>query len=345
MGDATAYEADGTMTFTVTRSSSDRSSSVWYTTNQGSASKADYSNQWGQINFAAGESSKTISIKIANDGISESTEQFYVDLYQPSKGTSIAHQRGIGTINDGEAVALTPTPPPDSTPTPLPTQQTPDPTPAPAPTPTPTTHPVDFSTYHQFPSGYAHVDGPGAGTLMVDGTTQSNAIWDSTCDFAGWSGQLISPTKTIHIEYDWTVNEGSVTDADWQISGEIHNSDDELGRSTSPPFSIHFDNGHLQVVAIDGGATRAEDRWMWLYTDPNVIQEDRPYHISVDMNFSDSVSDTNGFLKVTVDGNTVVDYHGGLGYGSNIYWIPDLYREASSQTTSVSFDNMQLWTI
>ncbi len=81
-----ALESDAFATLTVTRNGSDTASalSVDYITTDGSATqKGDFIFGAGRINFAAGETSKTVQILIIDDTFQEGTESFSVQLSNP----------------------------------------------------------------------------------------------------------------------------------------------------------------------------------------------------------------------------------------------------------------------
>jgi hypothetical protein len=66
------------------------SSTVSYTTGGGTATAgADYTATAGTLTFAAGESSKTITIPILNDNVFEGTESFDFTLSNPTGGTNV----------------------------------------------------------------------------------------------------------------------------------------------------------------------------------------------------------------------------------------------------------------
>lgn len=62
----------------------------------------DYDAVSGTLNFAPGETTKTIPVNILPDTVQEATEQFFVDLDTPV-GATIADDRGIGTIPNDDA--------------------------------------------------------------------------------------------------------------------------------------------------------------------------------------------------------------------------------------------------
>jgi Ca2+-binding RTX toxin-like protein len=107
-------EADGTITFTVTRSGDlTQASSVNYSTADGTATAgSDYTAATGSVDFAAGETTKTIVVAITNDSAVEANEMFDVNL---SRGTNalIKDGTGVGTINSDDVAA--PPPPPTVT--------------------------------------------------------------------------------------------------------------------------------------------------------------------------------------------------------------------------------------
>ena len=97
-------EAAGTMTFTVSLSAaSGLPVSVGYATSNGSATAgADYSAASGTLNFAAGVTSQTITVTIAEDTIFEGSETFNVTLSGATNAT-IGTAVGVGTITDNDA--------------------------------------------------------------------------------------------------------------------------------------------------------------------------------------------------------------------------------------------------
>ena len=106
-------------TFTVTRTgSSSGTASVQYTvtgTGANSADAADFGGTLpsGQVTFAAGETSRTVTISVPGDATVEADEQFSVTLSGASTPTQIATATAVGTIlNDDAAVISISGPPP-----------------------------------------------------------------------------------------------------------------------------------------------------------------------------------------------------------------------------------------
>ncbi len=100
--DLTTDEAAGTATFTVLldKATSD-SFSVAYSTLNGSASGgADYSAASGTLSFSAGETSKTVTIALANDSSAELEESFYLNL-----GTLSGNAAGAVRLADASGQA------------------------------------------------------------------------------------------------------------------------------------------------------------------------------------------------------------------------------------------------
>ncbi|XGW00908.1 MAG: Calx-beta domain-containing protein (plasmid) [Leptolyngbya sp. BL-A-14] len=101
-------------TFTVTRSGkTDIAASVDYrVANAGSypAGASDFGGAFptGTVNFAAGETSKVITINVSGDTTGEADETFFAILSNPSGGGTITNARDTGTIRDDD-IAATPT--------------------------------------------------------------------------------------------------------------------------------------------------------------------------------------------------------------------------------------------
>jgi hypothetical protein len=91
--------------FTVTRSGSSTGSvRVNYATANGTATAgSDYRAVGGRLTFAAGETSKTISVPIIGDTLPESTETFLVNLSNATGSARIVDGQGIGRITNDDA--------------------------------------------------------------------------------------------------------------------------------------------------------------------------------------------------------------------------------------------------
>jgi chitinase len=105
MGDASVTEgATGTKTlaFTVSRTASNLPASVRYVTSDGTAKAGtDYEAAEGTLEFAAGESSKTVLITINGDNTSEIDETFFIGLQDAVNGT-VADTFATGKILNDE---------------------------------------------------------------------------------------------------------------------------------------------------------------------------------------------------------------------------------------------------
>lgn len=106
INDATVLESAGNAEFTVTLSAaSGQAVSVDYATSNGTASAAsDYSSTSGTLSFAAGETTKTISVPIFDDSTDDDDETFDVTLSNASNAT-ISDATGIGTITDNDSAS------------------------------------------------------------------------------------------------------------------------------------------------------------------------------------------------------------------------------------------------
>ena len=109
VADATASEEDdSTIDFVVTLNpTSEESVTVDYATANGTASSgSDYTAASGSITFAAGETSRTITVAIIDDSTEEDDETLTLTISNPS-GAEISDGAATGTITDSEPVPLT----------------------------------------------------------------------------------------------------------------------------------------------------------------------------------------------------------------------------------------------
>jgi hypothetical protein len=114
VNDVTASESSGMVTFTVTRSGgTSLPIAVDYKTVSDTAlssgtnpGEPDFTITSGTLNFAASSSqtqTQTIAVPLVADGVYESSEQFFLDLFNAS-GATIATSRGTGSIVDDDPV-------------------------------------------------------------------------------------------------------------------------------------------------------------------------------------------------------------------------------------------------
>lgn len=99
------------MVFTVSLSNpSYQATSVDYSTSDGTATTADddYEANSGTLNFAAGQTSQTITVQINGDTNSETDENFFINLTNPTNATLGLGDTGTGTIqnDDGGSVSV-----------------------------------------------------------------------------------------------------------------------------------------------------------------------------------------------------------------------------------------------
>lgn len=107
IADVTVTEG-GTATLTVSRTgATSGAATVNYGTSNGSAAApGDYTAASGTLSFAAGETSKTISIATISDGANEGVETFGVALSSPSAGNGIPYANAVVTIIDVPKISI-----------------------------------------------------------------------------------------------------------------------------------------------------------------------------------------------------------------------------------------------
>ena len=107
IGDSTASESAGQMTFTVTKMGPTALPATvgWATSNGSATAGEDYANSSGSLTFAPGETSMTISVAIMADDRYEGVETFMVTLSGSSNST-LADASATGTITDDDAESV-----------------------------------------------------------------------------------------------------------------------------------------------------------------------------------------------------------------------------------------------
>jgi YD repeat-containing protein len=113
VSEGAAVEGGG-LVFTVVKTGTG-AASVSYGTASGTAGGGgDFHGVAGGLNFAAGESTKTVAVATIDDEVDEPGETFSLNLAGPSAGSTIADGQGIGTIFDNDEPPPPPPPPPPS---------------------------------------------------------------------------------------------------------------------------------------------------------------------------------------------------------------------------------------
>ena len=107
IADASATESDSgsvDMTFTVTLSGAGNSQyTVDYASSDGTATAGtDYTAVSGTLTFAAGTTSRTLTVSVTGDAANEANETLTITLSNASAGTAIATATGTGTITDND---------------------------------------------------------------------------------------------------------------------------------------------------------------------------------------------------------------------------------------------------
>jgi glucose/arabinose dehydrogenase len=100
-------ERDGRVEVRLTRSNRTEAASVRFNTIEGTArAGSDFINQSGTVNFAIGETTKTIAIALVNDGAGEANETFSVNFSNPV-GLTVTNPVQEITILDDDATGYT----------------------------------------------------------------------------------------------------------------------------------------------------------------------------------------------------------------------------------------------
>ncbi|WP_203073610.1 Calx-beta domain-containing protein [Falsiroseomonas ponticola] len=107
VGDVLAWENDGAARFvvTVSKASATPVTVSFATANDTALARSDYRAATGSITFAAGETSKVVSIALVDNATREQAERFLLNL-TGATGATIADGQGIATIEDDDIARL-----------------------------------------------------------------------------------------------------------------------------------------------------------------------------------------------------------------------------------------------
>ena len=111
VSDISAVEGAG-LVFTIVKTGTGAASVGYGSANVSAGAGADYVAASGSRSFAAGESSKTVTVASIDDSGDEASETFSINLSGASAGATIADGQGVGTIFDNDEPPPPPPPPP-----------------------------------------------------------------------------------------------------------------------------------------------------------------------------------------------------------------------------------------
>ncbi|HYW17655.1 MAG TPA: Calx-beta domain-containing protein [Allosphingosinicella sp.] len=111
VSDVSGLEGRG-LVFTIVKTGAGAASVTYATANGSAGAPGDYNAASGSLSFAAGESSKTVTIGSIDDSGDEAHETLSLNLSAASAGATIADSQGAGTILDNDEPPPPPPPPP-----------------------------------------------------------------------------------------------------------------------------------------------------------------------------------------------------------------------------------------
>jgi hypothetical protein len=149
---------------------------------------------------------------------------------------------------------------------------------------------------------------------------------------------------TYRIRYQFQVEPGRPSSADWLVLGQIHQSDIPGAPQLSPPFEVDLNHEKMAVVVrwasgplgVDNGPAGST-----LWSDSSAIRRGRWYDMAIDVRF-DPYGD--GALYIRRDGIRLASYRGPLGFADHagLYWKEGVYRAAAPETIAARFRNLSI---
>lgn len=194
---------------------------------------------------------------------------------------------------------------------------------------------------------------PDSNTLRFEVHSGDRAWYDSSypdrSEIEGDSriaaGTPIAIDYQIKLEPNGPNNTFVNTTSSYFILGQMHNDDSVSGVSTSPPFYVNMVGDKMEFDALytqpGGNPSNGSSDLQHLTWEGPTIVPGQYYDINVQANFSNTSA---GYLKVSVDGQQVVNYQGPLGFGDPTYWEYGIYRSPASESAAVDYRNMTLVT-
>lgn len=146
------------------------------------------------------------------------------------------------------------------------------------------------------------------------------------------------------ISYQFQVEPGASSTADWLVLGQIHQTDDPGVPPRSPPFELDLNHDRMALVARWTSGRLGPDSSpavSTLWSDSSAIRRGYWYDIAIDVRFD---AYGKGALSVRRDGVLLTTYRGPLGYAEHagFYWKQGVYRAAAPETIAARFRNLSI---
>ena len=150
--------------------------------------------------------------------------------------------------------------------------------------------------------------------------------------------------RSYRIRYQFQVEPGPASTAEWLVLGQIHQTDDAGTPPSSPPFEIDLNNDRMALVvrwSSAAPALAAPPGEATLWSDSSAIRRGHWYDIAIDVRF-DPYGD--GALSVRRDGVALASYRGPLGFAGHagVYWKEGVYRAPAPEAIAASFRNLSI---
>jgi hypothetical protein len=197
---------------------------------------------------------------------------------------------------------------------------------------------IDGASYY----GHTYNNGDAAKKKIDDHTiryelSQGTGGWNNDVDVSDMElTERFRDGEAVTVAYRIMIEPGPENGADWFVCGvEWHNDDGQSGYATSPIFVSEILGEKFSIVHRSGsnaGNTKLERPW----TQPQNFVRGQWYVFEFDV----KPERANGYLRVKLDGEQIVDYSGPLGYGCDGYPMFGLYREAQPETFSAQIRNL-----
>jgi hypothetical protein len=145
----------------------------------------------------------------------------------------------------------------------------------------------------------------------------------------------------VHISYDFTLDPGEPNTAWFMVLGQLHQDLETSTEAWSPPYAFGL-VGEKMAITINHTGADGQPVSEQLFLDVADIIRGHKYDIDIKA-VIDPYGD--GRLVVTIDGVTVCDYSGPIGYiGNNgVYWSEGIYRHANAtETVAAEYGHLKI---
>jgi hypothetical protein len=152
-------------------------------------------------------------------------------------------------------------------------------------------------------------------------------------------GKSLDTGRTYTLAFRFMIERGPVNTAKWLLLAQLQSNFDKGEPGHSPPLAIGLGGDDLVIVSRASSAkisAPGDTVYTKQYSSPRPIARGTWHKIAVKVHFDPF---GNGLLAVTLDGRSIVDYAGAIGFNDDVgpYLKLGIYRATAAEPLAVRY--------